>query len=86
MSPNFNHRDFVLVLRWPWSRFRKGQVVLIKHPRYQLIIKRIHTVRNHRLLLTGDNSCSTSMEALGWVDENYIIGRVCWRIAVSASI
>lgn len=84
MSPNFNHQDFVLALRWPWSRFRAGQVVLVKHPRYQLIIKRIYRVKHHQLLLTGDNSCSTSSDAMGWVDNEDVVGRICWHIRAPA--
>ncbi len=80
MSPTLDHQDFILVLRLPWTQFREGQVVLVEHPQYQLIIKRIHTIKNHKILLIGDNPCSLSTEAMGWINQHQIIGQLCWHI------
>ncbi|MEW5009375.1 MAG: S24/S26 family peptidase [Cycloclasticus sp.] len=80
MAPALLDEDFVLALRFPWSCFCKGQLVLVNHPRYQLMIKRIAEVKGGDVLLVGDGPCSLSSEQMGWLDERKIIGRLYCRI------
>ena len=80
MSPGISHQDFVLALRFPWSHFSEGQVVLVNHPQYQLIVKRIHKIKGHLILLKGDNPCSLSTETMGWVHQREIIGQLYYQI------
>lgn len=82
MTPTFYHGDYVLCLIWPLFRFRKNQVVVINHPRYQTIIKRIKSVRDNRdYWLAGDNQQSTSSQELGFVTKENIAGLVLLKIA-----
>lgn len=83
MSPNFVHDDYVLSFAWCCTRYRKGDVVLVKHPQYRTIIKRIADVNRSigEVLLVGDNSASTSSESLGWLKYNNLMGKVIWHIA-----
>ena len=79
MSPAFNSQDFVLAVRWPWSRFYVGQAILANHPRYRLIVKRIALVEADQVFLEGDHPDSTSSQAMGPVSQQQLMG-VCWHI------
>ncbi len=43
MQPALYAGDFVIVLTL-WIRPQRGQLVLVKHPEYGIIVKRVHTV------------------------------------------
>ncbi len=85
MTPTLHQGDYVLCLTWPSFRFRKSQVVVVKHPRYQTIIKRIKRIKrvrdNRDYLLGGDNPRSTSSQELGFVTQENIVGLVLFKIA-----
>ena len=81
MAPNFTDGDYALAVCWPPMRLRVDQVVLVRHPVYDLIIKRIANIsESGHVLLKGDNVQSTSSERLGWVSNSNIIGNVCLRL------
>jgi len=80
MAPSLLSDDYIIVLRFPWSRFYQGQVVLVEHTQYQLIVKRIADVRGQEVLLMGDHPCSLSSDDMGWVDEKQIVGKLFCRI------
>ena len=81
MLPSFEPNQYVVCWRWPGTRFRVGDVVVVRHPAYDLIIKRVlQTDSTRGYLLRGDNSASTSTEALGWVKKAEILGRVIYRV------
>jgi hypothetical protein len=57
-------------------------VVVVNHPRYQKIIKRIKRVSdNQGYSLVGDNPQSTSSQELGFVTQENIAGLVLLKIA-----
>ncbi len=81
MTPTLYEGDYVLCLTWPLFRFRKRQVVVVNHPKYQKIIKRIKRVNaNQSYLLVGDNPQSTSSQELGFVTQDNIVGLVLLKI------
>lgn len=81
MSPNYCHGDYVLIAKFPFSRFKVGDVVIVKHPQLDTIIKRI-CVENtsNQFLLKGDNLLSSESYAMGWVDADWICGKVIWTL------
>lgn len=80
MSPAFNHGDYVFTLRWR-TGLKPGDVVVVDHPRFKTIIKRIAAINPRgELRLYGDNPASTSSEALGWQSADGVIGKVIWHI------
>ncbi len=82
MRPAFEQGDFVVTLPRLISRYRIGDVVVVRHPVYGVIVKRIVTVFSDQAIqLTGENPRSTSTIALGNIKRSWIIGRVIWRIA-----
>ena len=83
MSPALADEDFVMVSRYPWTRFKEGQMVLVDHPKYKLMVKRICKVIDDKCLLMGDHFTSLSAEKMGWVEEQRIIGKVIYHIPAS---
>lgn len=81
MSPTFHQGDYVLCLTWPIFWLRKSQVVVVNHPRYQTIIKRIKYISCTRgYWLAGDDPQSTSSNKLGFVAHEDIAGLVLLKI------
>jgi nickel-type superoxide dismutase maturation protease len=81
MVPTFYQGDYVLCLTWPLFRFTENQVVVVNHPKYLTIIKRIKRVSGNRgYWLVGDNPQSTSSQELGLVTHEDIAGWVLLKI------
>lgn len=79
MSPSFNDGDFVLGLK-KWLKPAPGQVLLIDHPRYGRIIKRVIDCNESGLRLAGDNAKEgVSSEEIGLINQDQIIAKVIWR-------
>lgn len=77
MHPVFRHGDYVLAFQWRNIQYRIGDVVLIRHPEFGMLIKRISQIREDHFLLEGDNSnFSLSPARIGWQPERRIIGKV----------
>ncbi|MBV1907987.1 MAG: S24/S26 family peptidase [Kangiellaceae bacterium] len=85
MSPTLASRDFVLSLRFPWSNFNPGEIVLVQHPEYHLIVKRVSFVDEHQIQLQGDNTASVSSELMGWIDLDNIVGKIIWHFPAPSS-
>ena len=82
MSPQFVESDYVLVFSRRNLKLKRGQIVVVNHPFYGTIVKRIARVtRGNTLRLRGDNRQeSTSTEALGEITQDQVIGKVVWHI------
>jgi len=59
---------------------RPGFVVLVDHPKYGLIVKRISSVDEDFISLAGDGPDSTTTDAMGQVSLTAVQGRICWAI------
>lgn len=101
MAPVFLPDDYVIGIRW-WQpalhlwcvclrqppTYRVGDVLLIQHPNYGRIIKRVTAVDNNhatngdvRYTLAGDNTAnSVSSEDIGSTITQQIIGKVVAHI------
>ncbi|MBL0711412.1 MAG: nickel-type superoxide dismutase maturation protease [Colwellia sp.] len=78
MFPRIPQHSYVL--SWHWHTFNKikpNQTILINHPKYGLLIKKVAIIdRNHLIWCKGENPSSISVEKLGPVNKKQIIGRV----------
>ena len=83
MLPNYTCGDYVLTYRWPLCRLNAGDVVVVKHQNFGIIVKRIASIEaNKNLTLVGDNAIiSTASEILGSINPGQVIGKVLFRIA-----
>jgi len=83
MQPSFCGSDFVIAYRRLHSVFKQGDVVVVEHPQYGKIIKRIITIENGgTLLLVGDNlAASTDTLTLGSIQPTQVLGRVVGHVS-----
>lgn len=83
MAPNYNPDDFVVSFGRRNKQYRINDVVVVEHPVYGRIIKRVVGIDSGKLLLAGDNPASTSSNQLGWLTKDQVIGKVIWHIEAS---
>ena len=77
MSPEYISGDFLFFIRGFKKFFIKsGKNVLVRHPEYGLIVKKIKHVNynNQTLKVKGNNSSSTRSEEIGVVHFRDIMG------------
>ena len=79
MTPTLAPGDYLLVTKA--RAISAGFVVLVDHPKYGVIVKRIASVSGESISLEGDGPESTSTEALGNVTIQAIKGRA--RLAIT---
>ena len=78
MAPTLMPGDYMIVTKA--RSLRPGFVILVDHPKYGLIVKRIKSVEDAQLSLEGDGAESTATEALGLVNLSAVKGRVRWAV------
>lgn len=83
MLPTLTANDFVLCYRYRKTQFDVGEMVVVQHPRFGVIIKRIEAITQQgNYVLSGDNKkVSTSSDTLGQISNSDILGKVIWHIA-----
>ncbi|PCJ32717.1 MAG: peptidase S24 [Gammaproteobacteria bacterium] len=76
MSPRLSGGDFVVASRF-YITLSEGDIVVVQHPVYGRIIKRVkHIGESGRFLLTGENEQSLSSEQMGWLARSTIKAKV----------
>lgn len=67
-----------IVLACQSRRLKPGDVVILLHDGLEKI-KRISNIDDNKVYVLGDNSgASTDSRQFGWVERQYIIGRIFW--------
>lgn len=85
MSPAFQHGDYVASARWPRMPITVGDVVVVSHPHFDTIIKRVYSMNESGdMQLSGDNILSTEKDSIGWCKKEWISGKVLWRFSASS--
>lgn len=79
MAPTLAPGDYLIITKA--RTLRSGFVVLVDHPKYGQIVKRITSVADNSVRLEGDGPDSTSTDALGEIALNHVKGRA--RLAVT---
>ncbi len=77
MTPTYSEGDYILAAKWPFMKTVKGDVVVVNHPGYGVIVKRVREIiKPQSILLQGDNPQSVSSEQIGLVDKQTLVGKV----------
>lgn len=78
MSPKIPNESYVLSCSWFSNVFlSEGKKILVQHQQYGLIVKTVALVDHHGFIwVKGENSQSISVEQLGPISANQVIGRV----------
>ena len=77
MAPTLSSGDYIILTKA--RAYRPGFVVLVDHPEYGLIVKRVKSITANTFRLEGDGQ-STSTEDMGDVDKAQIKGRARWAV------
>jgi phage repressor protein C with HTH and peptisase S24 domain len=80
MLPNFANQDYVLISK-VYLSLKVGHVVVVEHPEYGTIIKRLIKLTDTHISLAGDNSDSISSRQIGNLARSAIKGKLLCRIA-----
>jgi len=81
MYPALVDSDYIVINHFFWQ-LSAGDIVVVDHPIYQYIIKRIVTIANNGdLWLKGDNISSVKPEMIGWIKQRWIKGKVIYTIS-----
>ena len=83
MVPTLEHGDYVIGRRPSRRRpIQVGDVVVLHHPRYGAMVKRVHqTNTDGSFLVRGDGAATTASVDLGNIEQGWISRRVVWRIS-----
>jgi len=80
MRPTLEPGDYLILTKV--RALHPGFVVLVDHPKYGTIVKRVKSVSDDALVLEGDNlDESTSSEDMGRVPLNHVRSRVRWAVS-----
>ena len=76
MLPTLASGDFVIASQLFFS-LRPGDLVVVHHPSYRRIVKRISRVsKDKQLWLVGDHASSVLPEEMGWIDAKKVHAKV----------
>ncbi len=79
MAPTLAPGDYLMITKA--RTIRSGFVVLVEHPKYGVIVKRVVTVSERAITLEGDGPDSSSTESLGKIALANVLGRA--RLAIT---
>lgn len=82
MSPAFSDQDFVFTGPIWSAEYQPGDVVVLKHHEYGMMVKRIvcYCDRKQRIQVKGDNRLSLHPNQMGWIPVQNIKGKVVWHV------
>lgn len=78
MCPILDPGDFALFRRC--RHYREGDILLVEHPQFGVIVKRAVDINSERLWLEGITRKSVSREALGQISWAQVKGRLVWHV------
>ena len=80
MSPLYEDGEYVLSISKRFVRLKKGDVVIVQHPFYGLLIKEICKQTKEGYSIQGKNPASTASESFGLITPQMILGKVVMKI------
>jgi nickel-type superoxide dismutase maturation protease len=76
MHPRLSNGDFVVAVRY-FYRLAVDDIVILQHPLYGRLVKRIREINSAgKLRVSGENSSSVSSKQIGWIKDEQIQGKV----------
>ena len=78
MSPEYQHGDFVLILRT--SQPKVDDVIVFHNQLYGTLIKRVEKITEQGIYVVGTGENSLDSRRLGPVNPDKVQGKVVWHI------
>ena len=89
LYPAYRQGDFVLITKIPFllNSIQRGDVIVIEHPVYGTLIKRVESVSADRgaYYVLGVHENSVDSRQFGPVDRQELVGKVIWHISKPAA-
>ena len=80
MLPVLSGGDFIIISKL-YFRLKVGDFVVVDHPVYELIVKKVFKISvNKQYLLSGEDQSSLKPEQMGWLNKAQIKGKVICKI------
>lgn len=77
MAPEYLPNDVLICAKWPFIQLRPGHNLVINHPYYHTIVKKVTNVLSSGdVIVSGTSPDSTPSAAIGVVQKHWIEGRV----------
>lgn len=77
MQPLLHEGDYVLAVPLGFRRLKAGRLVVVRHPRYGVIIKRIDAIEDDGTIwLASDNAAGITAQELGRTKKDQLLGSV----------
>jgi len=83
LAPEYQHGDFVLLAKIPFTRsYQVGDVVAFQQPGLGLLIKRVVEIdpRQDAYRVQGEHAGSVDSRQFGLVPGSSILGKVIWHL------
>ena len=87
LSPFYQEGDFVLAVKVPFlfnlfSKFRQGDIMVLRHPYYGVLIKQVQWISSdgNQFYVTGTQPESTDSRQFGLVERKWVFGKVILHI------
>ncbi|HBF08898.1 MAG TPA: peptidase S24 [Gammaproteobacteria bacterium] len=77
MLPTLRDGSYIMCWKSPFTQFKAGQILVIRHEQLGLIIKRaIQKDKAGYFYLAGDNPMSTSTDTIGAIHPKQVVGKL----------
>jgi nickel-type superoxide dismutase maturation protease len=83
MMPEYSEGDFVLAAKIPFIFvLRPGDVIILQHPLYGLLVKRIEAISGdgQQITVLGTHPTSIDSRTFGPIAPQEVIGKVIWHV------
>lgn len=80
MSPTLSNGDYIVAIKPLFNKYSEGDIVIVSHPIYGEIIKRILSLEEQILWLVGDGNDTLSSEKMGAIDRKWLLAKMVWHI------
>ncbi len=80
MSPFFSDKDYVIALRRPFFKLKKGDIVLFEKEPYGKLMKRIINLEPDLIEVHGHNDNSVDSRFFGRISRSSVFAKVIYRI------
>ena len=80
LSPEYQEGDYVMVVTFPFFPFKRGSTIVFQHPDYGVMIKKIETISEDGIHVTGSHPDSVDSRRFGPVNREAVMGVVVWHI------
>jgi nickel-type superoxide dismutase maturation protease len=80
LYPDYREGDYVMVVTVPFFPFKRGDIIVFRHPEYGTMIKRITQVDPNEIHVVGTHPDSIDSRRFGPIKRRDVVGKVIWHV------